>query len=98
MTVVWSFENSLQSLLLSERCCFLSMLLSQVSDGVSGMQVGEKQGQHYSAAQRLTNVTWMIVSKLNCVPFHRVNSPLWVPVMQRRPSGVQISELTDVRI
>ena len=40
----------------------------------------------------------MIVSKLNCVPFHRVNSPLCVPVMQRLPSGVQAKEFTDVLI
>ena len=31
---------------------------------------------------------WRIVSKLNWRPFHRVNSPLWDPVMRRRPSGV----------
>lgn len=42
--------------------------------------------------------TCMMVSKLNCVPFHSVNSPLCVPVMQRLPSGVQANELTDVRI
>ena len=42
--------------------------------------------------------TWIIVSKLNWVPFHKVNSPLWVPVMQRLPSGVQASEFTEVRI
>ena len=35
-----------------------------------------------------THITWRIVSKLKVSPFHRVNSPLEAPVINRRPSGV----------
>ena len=37
----------------------------------------------------------MIVSKLNAVPFHRVNSPLLEPASSRRPSGVHRTMLTE---
>ena len=36
----------------------------------------------------------MIVSKLKPVPFHKVNSPLVLPVRRRRPSGVHFTTLT----
>jgi hypothetical protein len=42
--------------------------------------------------------TCMIVSKLNAVPFHRVNSPLVEPVSRRLPSGVHFTTLTGWRI
>ena len=60
------------------------------------MSMGLSRGWRLYEVKRVC--TCMMVSKLNCVPFHSVNSPLWVPVMHRLPSGVQASELTDVRI
>lgn len=39
-----------------------------------------------------------MVSKLNCEPFHSVNSPACVPVRQRRPSGVHTATLMLQRI
>jgi len=42
--------------------------------------------------------TCMIVSKLNAVPFQRVNSPLVEPVSRRLPSGVHFTTLTGWRI
>lgn len=43
------------------------------------------------------NSTCKIVSKLNVKPFHNVNSPLEVPVMSRRPSGVHAKQNTGQR-
>lgn len=42
--------------------------------------------------------TCIIVSKLNAVPFQRVNSPLVEPVSKRLPSGVHFTTLTGWRI
>ena len=42
--------------------------------------------------------TCKIVSKLNVNPFHRVNSPLEAPVINRRPSGVHVRQNTGQRI
>ena len=42
--------------------------------------------------------TCKIVSKLKVNPFHRVNSPLEAPVINRRPSGVHVRQNTGQRI
>ena len=47
---------------------------------------------------RVNTRTCIIVSKLNAVPFHRVNSPLVEPVSRRLPSGVHFTTLTGWRI
>mmetsp|Transcript_17177 Transcript_17177/g.44565 ORF Transcript_17177/g.44565 Transcript_17177/m.44565 type:complete len:220 (+) Transcript_17177:665-1324(+) len=40
---------------------------------------------------------WISVSKLNVCPLQSVNSPLWVHVIRRRPSGIQCTTLIAQR-
>lgn len=52
----------------------------------------------HSNARTAQSCACRMVSKLNVRPFHKVNSPEALPVSTRRPSGVQRTQLTGVRI
>lgn len=52
----------------------------------------------YSSARIAESCACIMVSKLNPVPFHSVNSPLVEAVRRRRPSGVHRTTLTGCLI
>ena len=51
----------------------------------SHLDVSRKEAQSRGIRTSIT------VSKLNAVPFHSMNSPVWPPVNRRRPSGVHLT-------